>query len=779
MTNRNDMARELEALRKRVSQLSAAILRINASLDVDTVLQEVVGSARALTGAPYGMIVTIDEHGEAQDFVSAGFTDEEHRQFEQWPEGPQLFKQVRDLPGVMKLSDLPTYVRTLGYPEELAWPKTFLGAPMRHRGMHVGNFFLGEKEGGQAFTEETEEVLVLFASQAATAIANARTHRDERQARADIEALVETSPVAVLVFDARTGRPVSLNREANRIADMLRTPGRSIEELLEMVTCRRADGREVSPSEFPLAQTFIDSETVRAEEIVLSVPDGRSVTTLLNVTPIRSTQGDVVSVVVTLQDLAPLEELDRLRTEFLGMVGHELRTPLSSIKGSAATALDSSTSLNTAEVHQFFRIIDEQADHMHGLISDLLDAGSIAAGKLSVMPVPTELAALVDQARNAFLSGGGSHTILIDLPLDLPQVLADRGRIVQVLNNLFANAARFSPGASPIRVAARCDGLYVALSVSDEGRGMAPEQLQRLFQKYSGLSGDEGRGTGLGLAICKGLVEAHGGRIRAASDGPGQGTQITFTIPVVEEADSVPGQPRPSHPGSERPPILVVDDDPQTLRFVRDALRQAGYSPLTTDNYRELSRLIREEKPHLVLLDLLLPGTDGIKLMQDVPEMADLPVIFISAYGRDETIARALEQGAVDYMVKPFSATELTARVRAALRIQTEKERFVLGDLTILYKQREVIVATRPVRLTAIEYELLRILSVNAGRVMTYDSLLRQLWSGPSSGGPSKVRTFVKQLRRKLGDDPAQPTYIQNVRAVGYRMAEPQSRLPA
>ena len=779
MTNRNDMARELEALRKRVSQLSAAILRINASLDVDTVLQEVVDSARALTGAPYGMIVTIDEHGEAQDFVSAGFTDEEHRQFEQWPEGPQLFKQVRDLPGVMKLSDLPTYVRTLGYPEELAWPKTFLGTPMRHRGTHVGNFFLGEKEGGQAFTEEAEEVLVLFASQAATAIANARTHRDERQARADIEALVETSPVAVLVFDARTGRPVSLNREANRIADMLRTPGRSMEELLEVVTCRRADGREVSPSEFPLAQTFIDSETVRAEEIVLSVPEGRSVTTLLNVTPIRSTQGDVVSVVVTLQDLAPLKELDRLRTEFLGMVGHELRTPLSSIKGSAATALDSSTSLNTAEVHQFFRIIDEQANHMHGLISDLLDAGSIAAGKLSVMPVPTELAALVDQARNAFLSGGGSHTILIDLPLDLPRVLADRGRIVQVLNNLFANAARFSPGAAPIRVAARCDGLYVALSVSDEGRGMAPEQLQRLFQKYSGLSGEEGRGTGLGLAICKGLVEAHGGRIRAASDGPGQGTQITFTIPVAEEADSASGQPRPSHPDGERPPILVVDDDPQTLRFVRDALRQAGYSPLTTDNYRELSRLIREEKPHLILLDLLLPGTDGIKLMQDMPEMADLPVIFISAYGRDETIARALEQGAVDYMVKPFSATELTARVRAALRIQAEKERFVLGDLTILYKQREVTVATRPVRLTAIEYELLRILSVNAGRVMTYDSLLRQLWSGPSSGGPSKVRTFVKQLRRKLGDDPAQPTYIQNVRAVGYRMAEPQSRLPA
>ena len=479
------------------------------------------------------------------------------------------------------------------------------------------------------------------------------------------------------------------------------------------------------------------------------------------------------------QDLAPLEELDRLRAEFLGMVSHELRIPLTSIKGSASTALETSASLNTAEVHQFFWIINEQANHMHGLISDLLDAGSIDAGTLSVLPEPTELAALVDQARNAFLSSGSSHTILIDLPLDLPRVLADRGRIVQVLNNLFNNAARFSLGSSPIRVAAKRDNLHVAVSVSDEGRGIAPEQLPRLFQKYTGLGGEEGRGTGLGLAICKGLVEAHGGRIRAQSDGPGQGTQITFTLPVAEEAGGTPGQSRSPHKSSERPPILVVDDDPQILRFVRDALTQAGYAPQVTGNYHDLSQLIREEKPHLILLDLLLPGTDGIELMENIPEMAGLPVIFISAYGRDETIARALERGAVDYVVKPFSATELTARVRAALRIQTEKERFVLGDLTILYKQREVTVANRTVRLTATEYELLRIISVNAGQVVTYDTLLRQLWAGPASGGPNRVRTFVKQLRRKLGDDPSRSIYIQNVRGVGYRMAEPRSMLPA
>ena len=142
---------------------------------------------------------------------------------------------------------------------------------MRYRDVHVGNFFLADKAGGQEFTDEDEEVLVLFASQAATAIANARTHRREQRARADLEALVETTPVGVVVFDARTGRPVSLNREAKRIVGGLRPPDGSIEELLGVVTCRRADGREVSLAEFPLAQQFSNAETVRAEEIPVAL----------------------------------------------------------------------------------------------------------------------------------------------------------------------------------------------------------------------------------------------------------------------------------------------------------------------------------------------------------------------------------------------------------------------------------------------------------------------------------------------------------------------------
>ena len=225
--------------------------------------------------------------------------------------------------------------------------------------------------------------------------------------------------------------------------------------------------------------------------------------------------------------------------------------------------------LDPAEVRQFFRIIDAQADHMDGLIGDLLDAGRIDSGTLSVDPEPAEVAALVDRARTTFVSGGGRQAVRIDLPPDLPRVMADERRIVQVLNNLFSNASRHSPETSPIHVGAVRDGVHVAISVSDEGRGVPPEQLPYLFRKYADAGGGDGprgfEGFGLGLVICKGLVEAHGGRIRAESAGPGQGTRFILTVPVGGRARRhagvvarpvapVPRQPRgDAHRGGRRP----------------------------------------------------------------------------------------------------------------------------------------------------------------------------------------------------------------------------------
>ena len=527
---------------------------------------------------------------------------------------------------------------------------------------------------------------------------------------------------------------------------------------------------------------------MRAEEIIIGVPDGRNVTVLLNATPIMSEEGELESFVVTLQDMTALEDLERLRAEFLGMVSHELRAPLTSIRGSADTLMDAQDSLDPAEMRQFHRIIREQADQMQGLITDLLDVARIDAGTLAVAPESSDVAVLVDRARNTFLSGGSRHDIRLDLPPDLPWVMADRRRIVQVLGNLLSNAARHSPAGYPIRVEAAPSGVQVEISVSDDGAGIAAERLPQLFRRFSrpGAEGParETVGSGLGLAICKGIVEAHGGRIWAESDGLGLGSRFAFTLPAAETA--LPARPASRSGGraAQEVRVLTVDDDPQTLRYVRDVLSEAGYVPQVTGDPEAVGRLIREEKPHLVLLDLMLPGTDGVELMESVPELAEVPVIFLSAYGRDQVIARALEAGADDYIVKPFSPTELVARIQTVLRRRAPVERpapsdpCVLGDLTVNFAERRVSLAGRPVRLTGMEYRVLAELAANAGWVVTHADLLLRVWGPAHAGGSGPVRTIVKNLRDKLGEDAENPTYIFNEPRVGYRLGEGEMQGP-
>ena len=785
--NRDD-ARDMEtrALRDRLTRLSEASLRINESLDLDAVLQGVLDSARSLTDASYGALVLLDDSGQVEDFLSSGLTAEESQGMWDLADGMRFFELLTATEGPLRLRDMLGYITSQGLPAlhppvEVGPMLPLLAAPVLHMGKRVGHIFVAEREAGGEFNREDEETLVMFASQAALVIANARRHRDELRARADLETLLDTSPVGVVVFDARTGAPVSFNREMRRIVDGLRDPDQPPEQLVEVLTVRRDDGREISLEELPLAQALSVAETVRVEEIILRVPDGRSVRALINATPILSEEGRVESFVVTLQDMTPLEELERLRAEFLAMVSHELRTPLTSIKGSIATLLDPPAALNPTEMRQFFKIIDSQIGRMHVLISDLLDVAQIETGTLAVSPEPTDVASLVDEARNAFRSGGGRHRIDVDVAEGLPWVMADRPRMIQVLGNLLTNSAKNSPESSPIRVNVASEHVHVVVSVSDEGSGIPAESLPRLFRKFSRIDAGEQKGdNGLGLAICKGLVEAHGGRIWAESDGPGLGARFNFTIPTVEQAayfspvtDAPPFTRSSGRRAAEQVRVLAVDDDPQALRHVRDALVKSNYTPIVTTDPDEVLRLVDDEKPHLVVLDLMLPGNDGIELMKYIVEMADVPVIFLSAYGQDQLVARAFDMGAADYLVKPYSPVELAARIRAALRRRETPEPsapYVLGDLTINYDERLVSLDGHPVQLTDIEYRTLAELASNAGRVLTYEHLLRRIWRLEANADVRPMRTAISSLRRKLGDDAENPTYIFTQLRVGYRM---------
>ena len=788
MTDSDDLRSENERLRSRLSGLTDAILRISQNLELDVVLQEVVDSARSLTDACFAAITTQDAAGEVEDLLFSGFSEGETAELLSFPQGRELFRYLSGLQKPLRTRDFVAHVNLAGFPGFSPTVGAFLSARIGVRGNHVGNIYIGKKHLGPDFTLEDEETLEMFAAQVGAAITNARRYGDEQRAKADQTALVNTSPVGVLVVDAKTREVLQFNEEARRIAGGLRGQDRSFDHVLSLFNFRRIDGREIPLAEMPMERALRTGETVRAEEISIQWQDGQTITTLVNATPIHSEDGDIVSVVSTIQDITPLEELERLRAEFLGMVSHELRTPLTSIKGSAATARHAPYPLDPAETRQFFRIIEEQADHMRDLINNLLDLARIEAGTLSVAPEPTDLADVIDQARNAFLSGGYRNSVEVSVAPDLPRIPLDRQRVGQVFYNLFSNASKYSREWSTIRVNASLKDVYVTVSVIDEGRGIPVEHLPRLFSKFTRIDHDDGpevEGYGLGLAISRGIVEAHGGRIWAESDGEGKGTRFTFTLPAVDGsvagagASVAPVLARTQGASATAERILAIDDDPQVLRYVRSILSEAGYSILVTSQPSELDRLIEEERPHLILLNLVLPGTNGFELIKRIPNVFEVPVIFLTGRGREQDFATAFEMGAADYVVKPFAPTELIARIRAALhkrsvyRQAQAVEPFRLGDLTINYLERTVTLAGRPVRLTPTQFKLLVELSASAGRVLSHDELLESVWGHGHSADQQLLRSFVKGLRSKLGDNARDPVYIFTESGIGYRLAKP------
>ena len=196
-----------------MTRLSGALLHISESLDFETVLQGVVDTACELTDSKYGVLTTLDESESPQDFVTSGMSAEDHQAMEGYlPEGLRVYQYLSGLREPLRVSDYRDFVSSMGFSVLLPFSvSSFLAAPIRHGGEAVGNIYLAKQETGGDFTQEDEEILVMFASQAALVVSNARKHRDERRTRADLETLIDTCPLGVVVFCARTGEPVSFN----------------------------------------------------------------------------------------------------------------------------------------------------------------------------------------------------------------------------------------------------------------------------------------------------------------------------------------------------------------------------------------------------------------------------------------------------------------------------------------------------------------------------------------------------------------------------------------
>ena len=787
----NSLQAEVEALRSRLSRLSEASLRISQDLDFDAVMHEVVESARSLTDAKYGVLLTYSESGTVKDVVSSGITDYETKLVGTPPVGRGLLGYLNEVHEPLRISDISRHPMSVGFPKNHPPMKSFLGMRILHHGEHLGNIFLTEKSRGQEFTVEDEETLVMFASQAGQAISNARRYEEVNRAKADLETLIDISPTGVAVYDAKSGAMVSYNQEMQRIVGDLTLPANQAEPLMDVPTFRRADGRAIPLAELPVARVMLSGETVRAEEVLVDFPDGRSITTLINAAPIFAEAGDLASVVVTVQDIAPLEDLEKIRAEFLGLVSQELRKPLAAIKGSAAALEGILRSLHSSESLQLLRIIDQQADLMRSQINSLIELTQIEAGTLSISPEPLSVAHIIELSSREFQRTHAGAVVDAKIPSGLPPVMADRERLSQVLHNLYAQVARISPMSSSVLVSASLLDFYVSISVSFD-RDAAPGAafVGRLIYPLESGTANSNPDYGdhdLAFAYCRGIVEAHGGRIRAERGDRGYGMVYTFTLPSADEATSPASEPRLSVPAPVGLPeqthrheakILLAVPDTRTMATVRKTLSNSNYPTISTYDLGDIERLMACEEPDLIVLDLNSPEVEGLRLTQRLTTEYNIPVIVLSGKGGVESVVSAFEVGADDYVVKPFSPTELVARIksslrkRATLRQRQRRSGYTLGSMVIDYDARTLTMSGIAVQLTATEYKLLNELSKNAGRILTQDELLHRVWGPEYSGEPQLLRSYVKSLRQKLGDDARNPTYIFTEHGIGYRMAK-------
>ena len=408
---------------------------------------------------------------------------------------------------------------------------------------------------------------------------------------------------------------------------------------------------------------------------------------------------------------AELQQLDRLKDEFLANTSHELRTPLNGIIGIAESLLDGVTGVLSSSTRENLALIVTSGRRLSNLINDILDFSTLQHHTLLLQPRPVQLRALADGVLS--LSEGLIRPkplkLVNEIPVELPLVQADENRLQQILHNLVGNAVKFTQvGTIAIKAALSEDDpeKKMVITVADTGVGIPPEKLGRIFASFEQADGSIGRqygGTGLGLAITKQLIELHGSHIWVESS-VGVGSQFHFTLPLATAADlAAAAQPQvpaplslssldlavaaiPQLEATWLPPreaesveldrrfkILIVDDEPVNLQVLRNHLSLENYAIASASGGEEMFRVITQGfQPDLVLLDVMMPNMTGYEVTHQLRQTFsanELPIVMLTAKNQITDLIKGLETGANDYLTKPITKKELLARIKTHLQI--------------------------------------------------------------------------------------------------------------
>ncbi|HEX8170652.1 MAG TPA: ATP-binding protein [Thermoanaerobaculia bacterium] len=383
-----------------------------------------------------------------------------------------------------------------------------------------------------------------------------------------------------------------------------------------------------------------------------------------------------------------LEDASRRKDEFLATLSHELRTPMTAVLGWGRML---ALGLPEEEAREAVGAIVASAEAQAQLIDDVLDISRVVAGKMTFTPAPVELSPVVQVAMTTIHPAAVAKGIevLASVPPRLPPVLGDEGRLQQIVWNLLSNAVKFTPRGGTITVRVARAGAVLRLSVQDTGRGIEPEYLPHVFEAFTQEDGSMTRsheGIGLGLSIARSLVELHGGRIRATSEGSGRGATFTVELPILEGAAPAV---RAAESNTRRVAaavagtlselrgvrVLVIDDQDITRDLVTGVFRRAQADVAAASCVRDGVAAFTTFSPDVVVCDLAMPDEDGyafLRTLRALPRPASAtPIIALTAFGHPDDRRHALAAGFDDYLKKPIDPAELTA---TALRFTAPRE---------------------------------------------------------------------------------------------------------
>jgi two-component system CheB/CheR fusion protein len=500
-----------------------------------------------------------------------------------------------------------------------------------------------------------------------TQLVRARKEIAEREER--IRLLLDSTAEAIYGIDL-SGVCTFCNSACARLLGY-DSPGALIgKQMHRLIHHTRADGTPYSPEQSPIFDSMRHRIGAHVDDEVIWRADGTPFPAEYWSHPIERDQ-EVIGAVVTFLDIterrqAEQDVLDgvRRREQFLAMLSHELRNPLAAIL--AATRVLESASWADDGCHEAGRVVARQANHMSRLLDDLLDVARITRGHIALR---SELVDLRDAAHSAIEAlnpffADHSTTLDVDIAGEPLLVRGDAARLQQIQANLLSNASKYSPRGSHVRFELGRDGDQAVIRVSDQGHGIAPDILPRIFDLFvqgdQSLARSEG-GLGIGLTLLKSLVELHHGQVEARSEGLDRGSEFIVRLPLVTATGDEPQAPPARRPVTS---VVLVEDQDDARRMLQILLEAEGLRVFPAANGLEGVSLIERQRPDLALVDLGLPVMSGFELARRVranPDLASTRLVALSGYGQDADIQAALDAGFDEHLTKPPDPGRLEA----------------------------------------------------------------------------------------------------------------------